>query len=139
LANADLEQQGVEVFIKRIQELNKEKRKEIAASFGKSDKKVTVRSASEVSSQGKQRITKTLREGVSSSLEIDYETSPDMILGIEVKTPGNKIAWNIDDYLESLKSLISEKLDERIKAEGTKHNNEDTDGSDKKESGTDNQ
>jgi hypothetical protein len=80
-----------------------------------------------------------LRECVSHSLEIDYETSPDMILGVEVKTPGNKIAWNIDYYLESLKSLISEKLDERITAEATNHNNENTADSDKKESGTDNQ
>jgi hypothetical protein len=33
-----------------------------------------------------------------------------MILGIELKTHGHKIAWSIDDYLDSLEQSVSEAL-----------------------------
>lgn len=114
LAHADLEPQVVAVFIDRVQKMDKEKQEAIAESLSKDDHKVTVYSRWDMSSHEKQRITKTLRDCITQSLEVDYQTSPEVILGIEVRTPASKIAWNINDYLQSLQSHMARELAEEI-------------------------
>jgi hypothetical protein len=46
---------------------------------------------------------------------VKFQTSPDMILGLELKAHGYKIAWSLDNYFESLESEIREALEEEIK------------------------
>lgn len=115
-AYAELEQQMVEVFLNRIQKMDKDQKKEIAELLSKADHKVTVHSVPEISPQGKQKITKALRDCINHSLEVDYQLSPEMILGLEVRLPGHKIAWSIEDYLGSLESRIAKELDEKAKS-----------------------
>lgn len=115
-ADADLNHQVVDVFLKRIEKLKKDQKKEIAELLSQANHKVTVHSMPDLSSQEKQKMTKALRDCANDSLEVAYRTSPEMIVGIEVRLPGHKIAWSIQDYLGSLESLITKELDEKAKS-----------------------
>ena len=42
-----------------------------------------------------------------------FETSPDLVSGIELTANGQKVAWSIADYLTSLEKGIDELLKEQ--------------------------
>jgi len=110
LANAHLEQRMVEAFVERIAKLDEKKQKAILASTQRGDHGVVINSAFEIPTNARQKITKVVRNHIGDAIEIRYQISPDMILGIELKTHGHKIAWSIDDYLDSLEESVSEAL-----------------------------
>jgi F-type H+-transporting ATPase subunit b len=76
---------------------------------------VTIMSAFEIASNDRQKITKALRKTIEEGLEVKYQTSPDMILGIELRSHGCKLAWSLDDYLESLEASIGRVLEEEAR------------------------
>jgi F-type H+-transporting ATPase subunit b len=115
LAHADLEQQIIDVFIRHILELDEGRRKEMAESIKKGDKGVIVTSAFEIPMNVRQRITKVVRSHLGGGIDLQYQISSDVILGIELKVHGHKIAWSLDNYLESLEVNISEALEEKAK------------------------
>lgn len=115
LAHADLEQRMIDVFVYRIMELDEEKRKEIAELIKKGDKRAVVTSAFEIPMNVQQRITKVVRSHLGGGIDLQYQISSDVILGIELKVHGYKIAWSLDNYLESLEANISEALEEKAK------------------------
>lgn len=110
LANANLEQRMIDVFIERIVKLDKEKRKAIVESIKKADHEVVINSAFEVPTNAQQRITKAVKKHIDGGINAEYRISSDMILGIELKTRGHKIAWSVDNYLDSLEESISQAL-----------------------------
>ena len=110
LANAHLEQRMVEAFVERIAKLDEKKQKAILASTQRGDHGVVINSAFEIPTNARQKITKVVRNHIGDAIDIRYQISPDMILGIELKTHGHKIAWSIDDYLDSLEESVSEAL-----------------------------
>ena len=115
LANADLEERIIDVFIDRIQDLDENSRKGIVESIKKAGKNVTINSAFELPQNTQQRITEAIRKFLGDGIEVKYQTSPDMILGLELKAHGYKIAWSLDNYFESLESEIREALEEETK------------------------
>ena len=112
LANADLEEQIVNTFIERLKNLDEKGQKAIAASMGDGDHPVTIMSAFEITPNDRQKITKALRNTIEEGIEVKYQTSPDMILGIELRSHGHKLAWSVGDYLTSLEASIGRLLEE---------------------------
>jgi F-type H+-transporting ATPase subunit b len=110
LANAHLEQRMVEAFVERIAKLDEKKQKAILASTQRGDHGVVINSAFEIPTNAQEKITKVVRNHIGDAIDIRYQISPDMILGIELKTHGHKIAWSIDDYLDSLEENVSQAL-----------------------------
>lgn len=115
LANADLEGQIVNAFIDRLRNLGEKEQETIISSMEDGGHPVTVMSAFEIASNDRQKITKALRKAIEEGVEVEYQTSPDMILGIELRIHGRKLAWSLDDYLESLESSIGRALDEEAR------------------------
>jgi F-type H+-transporting ATPase subunit b len=115
LANADLEERIIDVFIDRIRDLDENSRKGIVRSIKKADKNVIINSAFELPQSIQQRITEAIRAPLGDGIEVKFQTSPDMILGLELKAHGYKIAWSLDNYFESLESEIREALEEETK------------------------
>jgi len=115
LANAALEEQILNAFIDRLRDLGEKEREIIIASMLDSGQLVTIMSAFEIASNDRQKITKALRKTIEEGLEVKYQTSPDMILGIELRSHGCKLAWSLDDYLESLEASIGRVLEEEAR------------------------
>jgi F-type H+-transporting ATPase subunit b len=125
LADADLEGKIVNTFIERLKNLVERGEKTVLASMGQGEHPVAIISAFEIASNDRQKITKALRSTIKEDIEVEYRTSPDMILGVELRSRGHKLAWSLDDYLESLETIIGRILEEEtrnlseMKQEGT--------------------
>jgi F-type H+-transporting ATPase subunit b len=115
LADADLEGQIVNTFIERLKNLGDKEQKTMIASMGNGGHPITIMSAFEIASNDRQKITKALKNSVKEDIEVEYQTSPDMILGIELRSHGHKLAWSLDDYLESLEASIGRLLEEETR------------------------
>jgi F-type H+-transporting ATPase subunit b len=112
LANADLEGQIVNTFIERLKNLGEKEQKTVVDSIGDGNHPVTIMSAFEITSNDRQKMTKALRNSIKEDVEVEYQTSPDMILGVELRSRGHKLSWSLDDYLESLEASIGRLLEE---------------------------
>jgi F-type H+-transporting ATPase subunit b len=123
LADADLEGQIINTFIERLKNLGEKEQKAINASLGDGDHLMTIMSAFEIASNDRQKITKALKNTIKEDVEVEYQTSPDMILGVELRSHGRKLAWSLDDYLESLEVSIGQILEEEAR-EASKRNKE---------------
>jgi F-type H+-transporting ATPase subunit b len=61
-------------------------------------------------------IQNAFNETFSANIAIRFETAAELISGIELTANGQKIAWNISDYLAGLGKSIDELLKEKDKA-----------------------
>ena len=113
LASADLEQQIVDAFCRRLQDLSEEKRKELR-SILQSGNEATITSAFELPTEARKKIEDILKGYVQDGLNLSYQTSPEVVSGIELKAPGHKIAWSLYHYLEALEAETRQMLEERI-------------------------
>lgn len=114
LADGNLEKQVVDIFVKQLKTLDETKKKAIAESIEKTGRKILITSAFETSPEDRQRITETVRNCIVTGGEVDYLTSPGMILGIELKSEGYKIAWSLGEYLASLETEMEQALGQEI-------------------------
>jgi F-type H+-transporting ATPase subunit b len=60
-------------------------------------------------------IQNALNETFSAEIHIRFETSPDLVSGIELSANGQKVGWTIADYLASLEKGVGELLKEKDK------------------------
>lgn len=103
LANAKLEEQTVNIFIEKIQNLDAERTSEFRKALDNADKKVTVKSVFEIPSPLKQELEKRVKEITEQDNDFRYETDPNLISGIEIGTKIYQVSWNIESYLDTLK------------------------------------
>jgi len=102
LADAELGERMVDVFLVRIQKMKKKERETLAASIKEAGDEVFIRSAFEIPPKMRKKITRALHRHLTDEINPHYETASDLILGIELKTRGRKIAWNLRHYLDTM-------------------------------------
>lgn len=113
LAGTTLEQRMSEVFADRLRALDADSRKGLAASLKTANEPARVRSAFELGSKQRETIRTALKETFGTDVQVDFEIAPDVISGVELTSNGQKLAWSIADYLESLESSVGELLEKR--------------------------
>jgi F-type H+-transporting ATPase subunit b len=111
LAADDIDEKAMHVFLQKIQDMPEKEESRLADAIQRSDGHMTVRTSFEVSSEMRRQVTRTLHEKLAKDLEVHYETRPELIFGIELKLRGQKIAWNLDDYLEGLEEEMGRSLE----------------------------
>lgn len=117
LANSNLEDEIVATFIDRLNNLADPDLKVIQNSIKSNSKPtVNIRSGFAIDSANKERLINILREGISETIEIDFEVvNNNYLCGIELNSGGYKIAWNLEDYLENLEAATVKALTENNK------------------------
>jgi F-type H+-transporting ATPase subunit b len=58
-------------------------------------------------------IQNALNETFSADVRVRFETTPDLVSGIELAMNGQKVGWSIADYLTSLEKGVGELLKEQ--------------------------
>jgi len=102
LADAELGERMVDVFLARIQKMKKGERDTLEATIKEAGNEVFIRSAFEIPLKMRKKITQALHRHLKEQINPRYETAPDLIAGIELKTRGRKIAWNLQHYLDTM-------------------------------------
>jgi F-type H+-transporting ATPase subunit b len=110
LANEDLEEQIIDVFIERIQKLDEDQRKMMLAAL-KNSPKVFIRSTFAIAEERRQKIKKVVQAQFANNVDVSFETSADLICGLEMKSGGYKVAWHLEDYLANLEESLSKVLE----------------------------
>lgn len=107
LANTSLETQIINVFIQKLQALNRDEKAQLMAALQPADGPMTVRSTFQMTSAQQTNIEQAIKSqnGVAASLE--FLPATEQISGIELSANGYKITWSIADYLDSLEKRIS--------------------------------
>jgi F-type H+-transporting ATPase subunit b len=110
LAGANLEERMSEVFNRRLRMVDGKAKEGLGAAIRTASSPVLVRSAFDLPEEQRASIQKTLNETFSIDVQVRFETSPDLVGGIELFTNGQKVAWSIAEYLVSLEKGVNELL-----------------------------
>lgn len=121
LASTSLEERLVEMFTRRLQEMDVMAKERLAEALATATSPAIVRSAFDLPAEQSLAIQNALNETFSAEILVRFETAPNLISGIELTSNGHKLAWSISDYLASLEKGVTdlqrEKDDPESKAE----------------------
>jgi len=115
LASTSLEERLVEVFTRRLRGLDGNAKADLETSLKSASEPARVRTTFELPAEPRAALQTVLNETFSAEIPIQFETSPDLISGIEFSTNGVKLAWSIANYLTSLERGVVELLNEQAK------------------------
>lgn len=116
LADAEIEKRIAEVFVSRLGDLPRDKREEMAEAAGKGGDPLEVKSGFDISTKMQRKITEAVHREIAEGVDVGYRTDPDLIMGIEMKARGVKVAWNLNHYLADLEERAGEILDREARA-----------------------
>ncbi|MBT2161591.1 F0F1 ATP synthase subunit B family protein [Zobellia barbeyronii] len=105
LSSVSLEGQTVEVFLKRINELQANEKAKFSEAL-KGGKPILVQSAFALSANQQGVIQKTISGLLKTENTYEFKTRPELINGIEILTNGYKLSWSVTDYLKSLEEDV---------------------------------
>jgi F-type H+-transporting ATPase subunit b len=117
LATTSLEERMGEVFTRRLREMDGKAKDGLAEALKTASDPALVRSAFDMPEAQRAAIRNALNETFSADIHIRFETAPDLISGIELRTNGQKVVWSIEGYLASMEKGVEELLKERDKPE----------------------
>jgi len=117
LAGTSLEECMVGVFVRRLRELNAAEKGLLASALKASPGPVVVHTTFGLPPAQRTSTEGAIKKTLGTETRVRFETSPDLISGIELTTNGHKVAWSITDYLASMEKGIDELLKEKDKAE----------------------
>src|SRR5271167_4065513 len=117
LASTSLEERMGDVFVRRVRALTGGAKEQLATAFKTSNHTVSVHSAFDMPPAQRSAIESAVKETFAPEAQVQFETAPELVSGIELSTNGHKIAWSIADYLSTLEQSAGELLHEDAKPE----------------------
>ena len=97
-------------FIRRLGELNGEAKQVLGAALTGGKEPAMLRSAFDLPPVQRASLQNAVNVTFSADIHLRYETAPDLISGIELAASGQKISWNIAEYLTSLEKGVDDLL-----------------------------
>lgn len=115
MADAELEDRIVKVFLKRIETLNEAEQEMLKDAISQAGQGIIIQSAFPIQENLRGMIQAALRRYGEEMPAIRYETTADVLSGVELRAHGHKLAWSLGDYLETLEEGFSHALMEEAK------------------------
>ena len=112
LADEKLENQLIENFLIQLGKLSKEEKDDFVRFIDKDERKIWVDSSFKLICKKESGIRKILEKIIGDKVEINFKVSPKLICGIETRTEGKKISWNIENYLDGLEEKLKKAFTE---------------------------
>lgn len=109
LSNGSLEEQLGKIFIQRLNDLEKEEKKQFIEAFKSSSQgSILINTAFDLPEKQQTDIKNAVMKIIGKETQFQFKTAPEIIGGIELKSNGYKLAWSISEYLNSLQKNLSE-------------------------------
>jgi F-type H+-transporting ATPase subunit b len=106
LASASLEESMCDAFVRRLRALEAPEKRRLGTAFGSSSEPLRVRSTFELPTDQRAAVQKAVDETFAMKATLRFETSPDLLGGVELSANGQKLAWSIADYLASMERSV---------------------------------
>ncbi|WP_395742905.1 F0F1 ATP synthase subunit B [Prosthecobacter sp.] len=110
LAGVSLETRVAEVFASRLRAMDDAVRGSLAKALKNSAEPALIRSAFELPPVQRGILQQAVNEAFTDGIPLKFETAPGMVSGIELRAGGQKVAWSIAGYLDSLERGVGELL-----------------------------
>jgi len=111
MADEELQDRLVQVFSARIQEMDREQKRQLTEGLKEKEPSAALLSDVAISTSNRQKITRLLHKEIHADLDVDYRMAKDFVGGLELRVPGKKIAWNLQAYLEELEEEVLQALE----------------------------
>jgi len=115
LASVSLEEQSVNLLIKRLNELGEDDKNKFIASFKSGPNPVLVQSAFALLPKQQTEIQQSVKDILGTDTQFQFSITPETISGIELSANGLKLSWSISGYLNALEKSITELIKENSK------------------------
>ena len=96
----------VDVFVAKLRSMDDTDKESLARALQHATDPAIVRSAFDLPPELRTVIQSAVAETFSIPVALRFETAPDLVSGIELSTNGQKVAWSIAGYLDSLESGV---------------------------------
>jgi F-type H+-transporting ATPase subunit b len=110
LATSSLEERMGDVLVRRVRALEGAAKEQLETAFKTSNHTVSVHSAFDLPPAQRTAIESAVKESFAPDAQVQFETAPELVSGIELSTNGQKVAWSIADYLKELEKSAGELL-----------------------------
>jgi F-type H+-transporting ATPase subunit b len=115
LSSTSLEERIADVFVRRLRAMDGEEKESLTAAFHASSQEAVVRSAFDLPAPQRAAIEDAMKETLSITAPITFQTAPGILSGIELTASGQKIAWSIEDYLKAMNQSAATQLEATAK------------------------
>lgn len=110
LADADLEEQIVAVFIQRLQRLDEEERTLLTQATARGEPSIVLRSAFALGATQRQQLSTAVAALLEETPAVTFDEEADLLCGIELQVYGHRIAWSLRNYIQSLEESLADLL-----------------------------
>jgi F-type H+-transporting ATPase subunit b len=110
LATTSLEACMGELFMRRLSAMDDPAKQTLGEALKSAPGPVAIRTAFDLPPEPRAAIQNALNVTFSADIPLQFETAPDLISGIELTANGQKVAWSLDDYLNSLQKSVDDLL-----------------------------
>ncbi len=117
LADQELEDRIMAAFIRRIENLDEDRKKELRSSLEDSSGRITVTSAFEIDSGRRDDLRKAAQQLFGKEVKTEFERDDELVCGLELHARDQVIAWSVGSYLSELEERISREMGESLPAE----------------------
>jgi F-type H+-transporting ATPase subunit b len=111
LGTPSLEKYLVEAFINHLHEVDSKTKEVLAQDRKTSSSPAILRSAFNLPYEQRITIQNAVNETFSPEIQVQFETAPDLVSGIELTLNGQKMSWNIGHYLSSMEKEVEKLMD----------------------------
>jgi F-type H+-transporting ATPase subunit b len=108
LATTSLEERFGAVFTRRLREMDGQAKQCLAEALRTATEPARVRSAFDLPAEQRATIQNALNETFAAEIDVRFATAPDLLCGIELTANGQRVDWNIADYLGELEKSVGE-------------------------------
>ena len=115
LASTSLEERMGDVFVHRVCALTGAAKEQLATAFKTSNHTVSVHSAFDLPPAQRTAIESAVKETFGPEAQVQFETAPELVCGIDLSINGHKVSWSIADYLATLEKSAGELLHKEAK------------------------
>ncbi|MDX9828196.1 MAG: F0F1 ATP synthase subunit delta [Spirochaetia bacterium] len=120
LSTISLEASLFDLFLQRLRALEEPAKKIFFKAFTTASEPVLVRSAFDLTVKQQEAIQKALNETFEDEIKVTFKVETELLGGIELASNGQKLAWNIADYLKSMERMVGDTLGKKTNAESIK-------------------
>jgi F-type H+-transporting ATPase subunit b len=120
MADSSLEDRMAVCLERRIRDMGAEEREELSGHFRASRRDIVVRSAFELSTEGRTALVRAVNS-LTDAATLRFEVETSLLCGVEILAGGRSLAWNLEEHLDALEERLVEAM-----GKGTGVNSDDS-------------
>ncbi len=110
LADVELEQQVVKVFIRQLDHLDQPEREAMQQALARADNEVQLVTAFPLPETNQTEIHEALQALLKQPFTLQLEQRADLICGVELNVFDQNLSWTLATYLDSLQAAVANNL-----------------------------